>query len=75
MGLIAPRPFLVLTGDRDDGSPLPGIKVLEKKLDTVYSLYNKSENFKSIIYPNTGHDYTWQEKMEMLAWFEKYLKP
>jgi dienelactone hydrolase len=74
MGLIAPRPFLVLTGDIDDGSPLPGIKVLEKKLDTVYSLYNKGENFKSIVYPNTGHVYTWQMKMEMLGWFEKYLK-
>jgi dienelactone hydrolase len=74
MGLIAPRPFLVLTGDIDDGSPLSGIKVLEKKLDTVYSLYNKGENFKSIVYPNTGHVYTWQMKMEMLGWFEKYLK-
>jgi dienelactone hydrolase len=74
MGLIAPKPFLVLTGDSDEGSPLPGIKVLEKKLDTVYSLYNEGENFKSIVYPNTGHVYTWQMKMEMLGWFEKYLK-
>lgn len=74
MGLIAPRPFLVLTGDSDEGSPLPGIKVLEKKLGTVYSLYDKSENFKSIIYPDTGHVYTWQEKMEMLDWFKKYLQ-
>ena len=74
MGLIAPRPFLVLTGDSDKGSPLDGIKVLEKKLDTVYSLYKKGPNFKSIIYPNTGHVYTWQMKMEMLDWFEKNLK-
>ena len=46
MGLIAPRPFLALTGDSDKGSPISGIKVLEKKLTAVYSLYKKSENFK-----------------------------
>ncbi len=75
MGLIAPRPFLVLTGDSDAGSPLSGIKVLEKKLNTVYSLYNDKEKFKSIVYPNTGHVYTDDMKFEMLRWFQKYLKP
>ena len=75
MGLIAPRPFLVLTGDSDSGSPLSGIKVLEKKLETVYSLYDEKEKFKSIIYPNTGHIYTDDMKMEMLKWFQKFLKP
>jgi dienelactone hydrolase len=74
LGLVAPKPFLVLTGDSDPGSPLDGIKVLEKKLDTVYSLYNQKDHFKSIIYPNTPHIYTWQMKMEMLDWMEKYLK-
>ncbi|MEX2234804.1 MAG: alpha/beta hydrolase family protein [Cyclobacteriaceae bacterium] len=74
MGLIAPRPFLALTGDSDKGSPLSGMLVLEKKLDNVYSLYNKKENFKSIIYPKTGHLFTDDMKIEMLQWFEKYLK-
>ena len=74
MGLIAPRPFLALTGDSDQGSPLAGMIVLENKLNNVYSLYKKSENFKSIIYRNTGHVYTDEMKMEMLDWFNKYLK-
>ena len=74
MGLIAPRPFLVLTGDSDEGSPLSGMITLEKKLRKVYSLYGKEENFKSVIYENTGHVYTDQMKMEMLRWFEKNLK-
>lgn len=74
MGLIAPRPFLVLTGDSDAGSPLSGMIVLENKLNSVYSLYKKNENFKSIIYKNTGHVYTDEMKMEMLGWFNKYLK-
>lgn len=74
MGLIAPIPFLALTGDIDKGSPLSGIRVLEKKLYTIYSLYDKRENFKSIVYSNTGHVYTYEMKIEMLKWFEKYLK-
>ena len=73
MGLMAPRPFLALTGDSDGGSPLSGIKVLEQKLNTVYSLYGEQENFKSIIYPETGHIYTDDMKIEMLDWFKKYL--
>jgi dienelactone hydrolase len=74
MGLIAPRPFLVLTGDKDKGSPLSGMKVLEKKLDNVYSLYKQKENFRSIIYPNTGHVFTDEMKVEMLRWFDQHLK-
>ena len=74
MGLIAPRPFLVLTGDSDAGSPLSGIRVLEKKLQTLFSLYEKNENFKSIVYENTGHVFTDEMKIEMVNWFKKYLK-
>ena len=74
MGLIAPRPFIVLTGDSDAGSPHAGMKVLENKLNSVYSLYKQNENFKSIIYKNTGHVFTDEMKMEMLDWFNKYLK-
>jgi dienelactone hydrolase len=74
MGLIAPRPFMVLTGDSDAGSPLSGMKILEKKLNDAYTLYNKPENFVSIIYENTGHVYTDEMKMEMLNWFKIHLK-
>ncbi len=74
MGLIAPRPFLVLTGDSDQGSPLSGMKVLEGKLNNVYGLYNKKDDFRSIIYENTGHVYTDEMKMEMLNWFVNHLK-
>jgi dienelactone hydrolase len=74
MGLIAPRPYLALTGDSDKGSPLDGMYVLEEKLNEVYGLYDRGEHFKSIIYKNTGHVYTDEMKMEMLEWFNKYLK-
>ncbi len=73
MALIAPRPFLVLTGDRDAGSPPEGMKKLEQILAGFYKLYGKPESFHSIIYPETGHVYNDDQKRKMVDWFNRYL--
>jgi dienelactone hydrolase len=73
MALVAPRPFLALTGDSDAGSPPEGIRKLEAVLRHVYGLYGKSDNFESVVYPRTGHVYTEGMKKRMLAWLEKSL--
>ena len=73
MAVIAPRPFLALTGDRDAGSPPEGMKKLEQILARVYGLYGKPEAFRSIVYPETGHVYTDEMKQRMLEWFERWL--
>ncbi|MEZ5399473.1 MAG: alpha/beta hydrolase family protein [Bryobacteraceae bacterium] len=73
MALIAPRPFLALTGDRDAGSPPEGMKKLETILAKVYALHGKPEAFRSVIYPETGHVYNDDEKEKMLEWFSRYL--
>ena len=74
MALLAPRPFLALTGDSDAGSPPEGMKKLEQILSRFYKLYGKPEAFRSVIYPNTGHVYNDDEKQKMLDWFDRYLK-
>jgi dienelactone hydrolase len=71
--LTAPRPMLMLSGDQDGGAPTDGVEVLEKKLASVYRLYGKEENFRSVIYRMTGHEYLPEMKVEMTAWFEKHL--
>lgn len=71
--LIAPRPHLELSGDQDGGAPADGIEVLEKKLGALYLLYGKSENFRSVIYKDTGHEYLPEMRDEMVAWFERHL--
>lgn len=75
IALIAPRPFLALTGDLDAGSPADGIKVIEEKAGQVYAAAGTADRFKSILYPNIGHVYTPEMRAEMLAWFERWLKP
>jgi len=73
MALIAPRPFLALTGDRDAGSPPEGMKTLEQILKQFYKIHNKPDSFRSIIYPETGHVYTDEMKQRMTEWFDKHL--
>lgn len=73
--LSAPRPMLQLSGDQDGGAPTDGVLTLEKKLDAVYRLHGKPENFRSVLYKDTGHEYLPEMREEMVAWFAKHLRP
>jgi dienelactone hydrolase/lysophospholipase L1-like esterase len=73
LALLAPRPFLALTGELDAGSPADGIKILEDQVGQVYRAVGAAERFRSIRYPGIGHVYTSQMRTEMLAWFARWL--
>jgi dienelactone hydrolase/lysophospholipase L1-like esterase len=73
LALLAPRPFLALTGELDAGSPADGIKILEEQVGQVYRAVGAPDRFRSIRYPDTGHVYTPQMRTEMLAWFARWL--
>jgi lysophospholipase L1-like esterase/dienelactone hydrolase len=75
IALIAPRPYLALTGDLDAGSPADGIKVIEEKARGVYKALGAEDRFRSVLYPDVGHTYTPEMRKETLGWFEKWLKP
>jgi dienelactone hydrolase len=74
ISLIAPRPILFLTGDKDDGSPVSGIRRINETIQKVYDLNNVSRNFQSIIYPNTGHVYTGDMWDKMKTWMNTHLR-
>lgn len=71
--LVAPRPHLELSGDQDAGAPLDGVETLERKLGAVYALHGQPENFKSVVYAKTGHEYLPEMRAQMIAWFERHL--
>jgi dienelactone hydrolase len=75
IALIAPRPFLAVTGELDAGSPADGIKVIEEKVSAVYEALGARERFRSVRYPDVGHAYTPAMRAEVLAWLERWLKP
>jgi len=75
LALIAPRPFLALTGDLDAGSPADGVRALERSVGGTYQALGAGDRFRSILYPEVGHAYTPEMRAEMLAWFGRWLRP
>jgi len=75
LALIAPRPFLALTGDLDAGSPADGVRDLEQAVGGTYEALGAGNHFRSILYPEIGHAFTPEMRAETLAWFERWLRP
>ena len=75
LALIAPRPFLALTGDLDAGSPADGVRALERAVGGTYEALGAGERFHSVLYRGVGHEYTPEMRAEMLAWFRRWLRP
>jgi dienelactone hydrolase len=75
LALIAPRPFLALTGELDAGSPADGVRALEQAVGASYRALRAGDRFKSILYPEVGHTYTPEMRAEVLAWFGRWLHP
>ncbi|MBI3851530.1 MAG: prolyl oligopeptidase family serine peptidase [Verrucomicrobia bacterium] len=74
VALIAPRPVLFLTGDKDSASPVEGIRIIESKVRPVYKLYNRQDAYESVIYPGVGHVYLPDMWDKMTAWMDRHLK-
>ena len=73
VGLIAPRPHLTLTGDRDGGSPADGVRIINAHQEKLYKLYGKPENFRGLLCKGVGHQYTPQMWEGTLNWLRKHL--
>ena len=56
LALIAPRPFLALTGELDAGSPADGVRALERAVGGTYQALGAGDRFRSVLYPEVGHD-------------------
>lgn len=74
VALAAPRPLLFQSGETDGGSPVEGIRVIEKTVRRAYALYDRAEAFESIIYPKVGHVYLPEMWDRTLAWLDENLK-
>jgi dienelactone hydrolase len=73
VGLIAPRPLLTLTGDRDEGSPVTGVRKINAFQEHLYRCYGRPESFRGVVYPNVGHAYTREMWQETLRWLQTHL--
>lgn len=70
---VAPRSLLCLNGDLDAGSPVSGIRSIERLAAPAWSVTGAPDAFRSMVYPGVGHSYTPEMWSEMLGWFGKTL--
>lgn len=74
VSLIAPRPMLFQTGDKDFGSPVAGIRQIETQVRQVYRLYRAEDRFENVILPDLGHAYTPEMWQRTLTWLDRELR-
>jgi dienelactone hydrolase len=73
MPMIAPRPLLIISGDKDPINPVQGLHLCEQSTAPVYAAAGASDKFKVILQPKTGHAVTKSADAEAVAWFQKWL--
>jgi dienelactone hydrolase len=73
--LIAPRPLLVINGDSDDHTPLPGVKECAEAALKAYRAAGAEDHFSLRIQEKTGHQVKPESEQAAIEWFVKWLKP
>lgn len=71
--LIAPRPMLVINGDSDDKTPIPGLMEAADAAKSAYHTANVDEKFVLRIQANTGHSVNAESQTAATEWFAKWL--
>ena len=73
--LIAPRPLLVINGDADPRTPLPGVNECLAAARTAYRAADAEAKLQVILQPKTGHQVTVEARQAAMDWFVKWLRP
>lgn len=73
LALIAPRPLLIVNGDSDDKTPLPG--VMEAYESALKAYASAPDHLKLIIQDKAGHEFRPDSEEATLDWFVKWLQP
>lgn len=73
--LIASRPLLVINGDSDPRTPMPGVMECATRARQAYARARAEDKFQLLIQEKTGHTVTPAARQAALAWFVKWLNP
>ena len=73
--LIAPRPLLMINGDSDDHTPLPGVRECIAAAQNAYRAAKAEDHFAARIQEKTGHQVKPESEQAAIEWFVKWLKP
>ncbi len=73
--LIAPRPLLVINGDSDARTPLPGLMDCITPTERAYREANAADRFKLYLQKDTAHTVKPEALQAAVDWFVTWLKP
>jgi dienelactone hydrolase len=73
--LIAPRPLLVINGDSDARTPMPGLMLCINPTRARYEQAGAADRFHFLPQKDTGHKVTPEAHALALEWFKRWLKP
>jgi len=73
--LIAPRPLLVINGDTDANTPLPGVQECVEAAQKAYRAAKAEDHFAVRIQEKTGHQVKPESERAAIEWFVRWLKP
>ncbi|KAL7219649.1 hypothetical protein ACSBR2_012666 [Camellia fascicularis] len=72
--IIAPRPLLILNGEKDPRCPIEGLEIPKSRACKAYEDAHCPDNFKVIAQPGIGHEMTPLMGKEASDWFDTFLK-
>ncbi len=73
--LIAPRPLLVINGDSDARTPMPGLMNCITPTERAYQAANAADKFMFYSQKDTAHTVTAPALQVAIEWFVKWLRP
>ena len=73
--LIAPRPLLVVNGDSDDRTPLPGLKLCTDAAKAAYEKAGTADRLVVRIQEKTAHKVTSESQQAAVDWLATTLNP
>jgi predicted esterase len=73
--LVAPRPLMVINGDSDSLTPLPGVMLAAKSASDAYAKAGAKEKFVLRVQKNTGHSVNGDSVRAAIDWFVSWLRP
>jgi len=73
--LIAPRPLMVINGDSDSLTPVPGVMLASNSASEAYGKAGAKDKFVLRVQKNTGHSVNGDSFRVAIDWFITWLKP
>lgn len=71
--LLAPRPLLILSKDKDPNNPYPGALIAMSSATNAYKEQQAGNNLNVVVQPNLGHIFNAEDSWLTVEWFSRWL--